>query len=259
MGTAIAKLVIKDKDLSLAGATEKKGHPLMGKSLLSLGIESEVKASDDIEKIASNKTIIIDFTTPVSTINNIKAALAHKSPMIIGTTGFKEYELKIIEDAAKTIPCVMAPSMSVGVNLLFKLVKDIANTLGSDYDIEIVETHHRFKKDAPSGTALKFAKNIAEAKGKDLKDIVLYGREGMTGERKSGTIGIHAVRAGDIIGEHQIIFGNLGERIELVHKAHSRDSYASGAIRAAKFLYKNNKPGLFSMQEVLGLQKTDDR
>jgi 4-hydroxy-tetrahydrodipicolinate reductase len=253
MGQSIAKLVIQDKDLTLAGATEKKGHPLIGKTPLSLGIKSEIKISENIEKITNNKTIIIDFTAPPSTINNVKTALTKKSAIVIGTTGFKEDGLKIIKDASKIIPCVMAPNMSVGVNLLFKLVKDVTKILGPEYDIEIVEAHHRFKKDAPSGTAIKLAENIAAAKGESLEDIARHGRKGITGERKSNVVGIHAIRAGDIIGEHQIIFSSLGERVELTHKAHSRDTFASGAIRAAKFLSENNKPGLYSMGDVLNI------
>jgi 4-hydroxy-tetrahydrodipicolinate reductase len=161
-----------------------------------------------------------------------------------------ESELKIIKEASRKVACIVAPNTSVGVNLLFRVAAEVARALGDEYDIEIVETHHRFKKDAPSGTARRLAQGIAEALGRDLRKDAVYGRNGETGERPEKQIGIHAVRQGDVVGEHIVSFASLGERVELVHKAHTRDTFARGAIRAAKWL-RRRSPGLYDMRDVL--------
>jgi 4-hydroxy-tetrahydrodipicolinate reductase len=173
--------------------------------------------------------------------------------MVIGTTGFAPEQVARVQELARQIPCVLAPNMSMGVNVLFKVVADVARLLGDDFDVEIVEAHHRFKKDAPSGTALKLAQNVADALGRDLNQTGVYARHGLIGERTRQEIGIQTVRAGDIVGEHTVIFASLGERIEITHRAHSRDNFARGAIRAAIWVVKQ-PPGLYNMQQVLGIK-----
>jgi 4-hydroxy-tetrahydrodipicolinate reductase len=173
--------------------------------------------------------------------------------MVIGTTGFTKEDRAEIESLTKTIPCVLASNMSLGVNLLLKVLKDVARVLGDEYDMEIIEAHHRLKKDAPSGTALRMAEALAEATGRNLDEVAVYARKGMIGQRSGKEIGIQTIRAGDIIGEHTVLFGGLGERVEITHKASSRDTFARGALRAA--LWLEGKPaGLYDMQDVLGLK-----
>ena len=173
--------------------------------------------------------------------------------MVIGTTGFSKEDLKEIEILTKTIPCVLASNMSLGVNLLLKVLQDVARVLGDDYDIEIVESHHRLKKDAPSGTALKMAQVIADAVNRNLEEVAVYSRKGIIGQRTKKEIGIQTIRAGDIVGDHTVLFGGLGERIEITHKASSRDTFARGALKAALWL-KGKPSGLYDMQDVLGLR-----
>jgi 4-hydroxy-tetrahydrodipicolinate reductase len=173
--------------------------------------------------------------------------------MVIGSTGFSPEEMEEIRDLTGNVPCVLAPNMSVGVNVLFKVIRTVAEILGDDYDVEILEAHHHLKKDAPSGTAMKMAHIIAEALGRDLDEVGIYERKGLIGERPRREIGIQTLRAGDIVGEHTVLFGAVGERLELIHRAHSRDNFAKGAIRAAKWVVEQ-KPGLYDMQDVLGLR-----
>jgi 4-hydroxy-tetrahydrodipicolinate reductase len=255
MGARILSVITEDKDVKLVGALEKKGHPKFGKDageangLGKLG----VLISNDLEHIIGEGEVIIEFTTPETTLEHLRTAIEHNKAMVIGTTGFSPEQLKEIKEIATQIPCVMAPNMSVGVNLLFKLVKGVAAVTGDDYDVEIVEAHHRKKKDAPSGTAIRIAEILTDTLGRDLKDAGVYGRKGTTGARTKKEIGIHAVRAGDIVGEHSITFAGPGERIVLKHCAHSRDTFAQGAVRAAKFLAQAKK-GLYDMQDVLKLK-----
>jgi 4-hydroxy-tetrahydrodipicolinate reductase len=173
-------------------------------------------------------------------------------PLVIGTTGFSPAELAQIRKAATRIPCVLSPNMSVGVNVMFKIVTEAARLLGQDYDMEIIEAHHRFKKDAPSGTALHLAEILAQATQQRLEDVATYSRKGQVGERKKSEIGIQAIRAGDIVGEHTVVFGGMGERLEIAHRAHNRDNFARGAIIAAKWVV-HQPPGLYEMAHVLGL------
>ena len=184
---------------------------------------------------------------------NLRIAAGKGKSMVIGTTGFSKEDLTEIGTLTKTVPCVLASNMSLGVNLLLKVLQDIARVLGDDYDIEIVEAHHRLKKDAPSGTALKMAQVIADAVDRNLEEVAVYARKGIIGQRTKKEIGIQTIRAGDIVGEHTVIFGGLGERIEITHKASSRDTFARGALKAA--LWLAGKPsGLYDMQDVLGLR-----
>ncbi len=255
MGSRITALSREYHDLKLTGAFEKRAHSSVGKDIGSIvGIgETGIKLSDNLEEIVDNADVIIDFTTPSSTKENIKIASKKGKAMVIGTTGFSKDDIKEIESLIRNMPCVMASNMSTGVNLLLRVLQDVARVLGDEYDIEIIEAHHRLKKDAPSGTALKMAQVIADALHRSLDEVAVYTRKGLIGERAKKEIGIQTVRAGDIVGEHTVIFGGLGERIEITHKASSRDTFARGALRAA--LWISGKPaGLYDMQDVLGLK-----
>ncbi len=208
-----------------------------------------------IEKTSDPESfdVLIDFTRPEPAMNHLGHCLKYKKAMVIGTTGFSEKEKEDIAAAARHIPVVFAPNMSVGVNLCFKLLATAAEVLGDSVDIEIIEAHHRHKVDAPSGTALGMGEVIADALGRKLKDCAVYGREGHTGERERTTIGFSTIRAGDIVGEHTVMFASEGERIEITHKASSRATFANGAVRAAKWLV-HQPAGLYTMQDVLGLK-----
>ncbi|MBI4684160.1 MAG: 4-hydroxy-tetrahydrodipicolinate reductase [Nitrospirae bacterium] len=255
MGSRITALSKEYPEIKLIGAFEKKGHPSIGKDIGSIIGAGEIglKLADNLEAIIDNADVVIDFTTPESTKENIKIASEKGKAMVIGTTGLSKDDLKEIEPLTKKIPCVIASNMSTGVNLLLKVLKDVARVLGDEYDIEIIEAHHRLKKDAPSGTALKMAQVIADAVNRNLDDVAVYARKGIIGERTKKEIGIQTVRAGDIVGEHTVIFGGLGERIEITHKASSRDTFARGALKAAIWI-SGKSAGLYDMQDVLGLK-----
>ncbi|OGL41925.1 MAG: 4-hydroxy-tetrahydrodipicolinate reductase [Candidatus Schekmanbacteria bacterium RIFCSPHIGHO2_02_FULL_38_11] len=252
MGKMIRDAILESDGIKVVGGTEVKGHKCIGKE-----IEPEkgykIKISDDISEIIDSCDVVIDFTFPQATISNLEVCRKNKKAIVIGTTGLIAEQKKKISEAAKSIPIVLSPNMSVGVNLVFDLVKKISKVLGDEYDIEIYEAHHRFKKDAPSGTALKIAEIIAESLGRDLDRDGVYGRKGIVGERKKEEIGIHSIRAGDIVGDHTVLFSAHGERIEITHRAHSRETFARGAVRAAKFV-ASKKNGLFDMIGVLGIK-----
>ncbi len=245
MGRRIATLASEGDKFELVCAIEKKSHPQIGQDY---GIgKAGVKVTDVMQ---ASPDVLIDFSLPESTMQWVEIASTHKIPMVIGTTGLSADELDRIASAAHDIPIVQAPNMSVGMNLLFKLAGQVAKILGDDYDIEIVEQHHRFKKDAPSGSAMGILKSIAQAKGKDPDELAIFGRQGKDALRKQGEIGIHAVRLGDTVGKHSVYFGNLGETITISHSAHSRDTFARGALRAAEWII--GKPAkLYSMQDIL--------
>ena len=255
MGGRIAALSKEYPDVQLCGALEIKGSKDVGTDIgLRLGIgETKVLISDALENIISDGDVVIDFTVPASTLQNAKIAARNGKAVVIGTTGFSKDEIEVLRSLSGEIPVVLAPNMSVGVNLLFKVLRDVARVLGDDYDIEIIEAHHRMKKDAPSGTALKMAQVIADAVQRNLDEVGVYARKGIIGERTKQEIGIQTVRAGDIVGEHTVLFGGLGERIEITHKASSRDTFARGALRAAIWV-ADRRPGLYDMQDVLGLK-----
>ncbi len=255
MGSRITALSKEYGELRLAGAFEKKGHKDIGKDIGTVvGIgETGVMLVDSLEPIIANIDLIVSFTTVEATKEHLKLASSKGKAMVIGTTGFSKGDLKEVSELTKNIPCVMASNMSMGVNLLLKVLQDIAGVLGDAYDVEIIEAHHRMKKDAPSGTALKMAQVIAGALNRNLEEVGVYARKGIIGERTAKEIGIQTIRAGDIVGEHTAIFGGLGERIEVTHRVSSRDTFARGALKAAKWLY--GKPaGLYDMQDVLGLK-----
>jgi 4-hydroxy-tetrahydrodipicolinate reductase len=251
MGSRVASLVCKDKELKLVAALEREGHPSLGKDVGLVVGEGElgIKVTDTLNGKAD---VLIDFSEPESSVAKAALCASQGIALVVGTTGHTEEQLSRIKETARRIPCLISPNMSLGVNLLFQIAAQMASALGEGYDIEIVETHHRFKKDAPSGTALKLAQEICKATGRDLKEVAIYGRQGITGERPEGQIAIHALRVGDTVGDHKVIFGALGETVELVHSAHSRDTFAQGAVRTAKFL-AGKPPGLYEMRQVIAL------
>ena len=254
MGSKVAQLIHQNKDMELVGIIESPSHPDKGKDWgMSVGLgKTRVIITDDLEGIIQKADQIVEFTNPKVSLQHLEIVSKYKKAMIIGTTGFLPEETEKIKNLASDIPFLLSPNMSLGVNLLFKLTAEVAATLNDDYDIEIVEAHHRFKKDAPSGTAKKLAQEIAKAKGVNLDEIAIYGREGIIGERKKGEIGIHSIRSGDITGEHTVMFTALGERLELTHKAHSRDTFAYGTIQAIKFI-EGKSAGFYEMKDVLNI------
>ncbi|ROQ92257.1 4-hydroxy-tetrahydrodipicolinate reductase [Desulfosoma caldarium] len=254
MGSRIAQILGQTEGITLVGGLERPGHAAVGCDVgaLSGTRPSGVVVEDTVERVLERCDVLIDFTVPEASLNHMKAAAAAGRAMVIGTTGFSPDQQESIRTLAQKIACVLAPNMSVGVNVLFKVLRDIARLLGPDYDVEIVEAHHRFKKDAPSGTALKLADAVAQARGCTLEDVGVYARHGLIGERPREAIGIQTLRGGDVVGEHTVFFYGMGERIEVTHRAHSRDNFARGAITAAKWVV--GKPaGLYSMLDVLGI------
>jgi 4-hydroxy-tetrahydrodipicolinate reductase len=197
--------------------------------------------------------VVIDFSAPTSSLANLAQVAQRKRAMVIGTTGFTSQQTGELNRLAQQVSCVFSPNMSVGVNVLFKILAEIAKTLGDEYDIEVIEAHHRLKKDAPSGTAMKIAEVLARAMNRDLGQVGVYERHGMIGERTRNEIGVQTIRAGDIVGDHTILFGGMGERIEVTHRAHNRDAFARGALRAARWVVAQ-PPGLYDMLDVLGLR-----
>lgn len=255
MGNRIISLAQESDQIQLTGALEKSGHKDIGRDIgevIGLG-NIGVEITDNAKEITGNADVLIDFSSPSATIECLKSIADKPIPVVIGTTGFSKDEVEYIKLYAQKTPSVFAPNMSVGVNLLLKVLADVASVTGDDYDVEIVEAHHRLKKDAPSGTAMKMAQVLASSLERSLDDTAVYARHGLIGEREKKEIGIQTVRAGDIVGEHTVLFGGLGERIEITHKASSRDTFARGALKAALWVYKQTK-GLYDMQDVLGLK-----
>ena len=249
MGRRLVALVSEEDDMQVLAALEGRGHEMIGRDAgeiagigpIGITIRAEWDAPADV---------LIDFTVPAGTMARLPEAVEKGAAMLIGTTGHTDDQKAQIAGASQKIPILHAPNMSVGVNVMFKTAGEMAAALGDDYDIEIVEIHHRFKEDAPSGTALRLAESIAEATGRDLAKEAVYGRHGATGERTRKEIGIHAMRGGDIVGDHTVIFSTLGERIELTHRAHTRDTFARGALRAARFL-AGKQPGRYAIRDVV--------
>ncbi len=249
MGRRLVDLISRERDMRVTAALEMPGHPDLKKDAGELAGCGRlgVPVTEDWSDTAN---VLIDFTSAAGLMARLPEAQEHGCAVLVGTTGLGDAEKAELAHAARRIPVLVAPNMSVGVNLLFRLVGEVAAALGSEYDIEIVEAHHRFKKDAPSGTALKLAEEIATATGRSLARDACYGRHGASAERKHGEIGLHAVRAGDIVGDHTVTFCALGERIEITHRAHTRDTFVRGAIRATRFL-AGKKPGMYGMRDVL--------
>lgn len=252
MGRALIEGVLSSPDLALSAALEVRGNPQLGHDAgEAAGFSSGIEVSADAGKALAGSRVLIDFTRPEGTLEHLAVCCALGVNMVIGTTGFSDEQKRAIGEAARKIAIVFAPNMAIGVNVTFKLAEVAAGILGEDYDVEIIEAHHRHKVDAPSGTALKLGEVVARALGDGTGKFV-HGRHGVTGERERGAIGFHAVRGGDIVGEHTVMFAGPGERVEITVRSASRTTYAEGALRAARFLAAR-RDGLFDMQDVLGL------
>ncbi len=255
MGRNLIQSCYENSNCQLGAAIEHESSPFIGHDagemagLATLNKQLVSQLSD----VANDFHTLIDFTRPEVTLKNLETCVANRKNIVIGTTGFSDAEKQQIQQAAESIAVVFAPNMSVGVNLCFKLLDIAARVLGDDVDIEVIEAHHRHKVDAPSGTALRMGEVVAEALGRNLDECAVYGREGVTGERDRKTIGFETIRAGDIVGDHTVMFAGIGERVEITHKASSRMTFANGAIRAALWL-EDKKTGLYDMQDVLDLK-----
>jgi 4-hydroxy-tetrahydrodipicolinate reductase len=254
MGGAVVRALQDGSGARLVAAIDKRGSERVGKDAgeISGTGKLNVAVSDDIAPHLQPDRVIIDFTNPEASLGFLRAAAERQTPVVIGTTGFNPEQLAEMKTLADKTPVLFSANMSLGVNLLVSLLGKVAEKLGDEYDVEIIEAHHRFKKDAPSGTALAMAQAIANGLRRDLDEVGINGRKGIVGERSRKEIALLSVRAGDIAGEHTVIFGGIGERLEFIHRAHGRDTFARGAIRAAEWLAQQ-KPGLYGMQDVLGL------
>jgi 4-hydroxy-tetrahydrodipicolinate reductase len=258
MGQALLEAVLTEPEFALVGALEMSTSPLLGHDAgARLGCITGIAISADIPAAISGADVLLDFTRPEGTLAHLGACARARVAAVVGTTGFTAADKRALAEHAASIPIVFAPNMSVGVTVLLRLVEQAAQLLGAGYDVEIVEMHHRHKVDAPSGTALQLGGAAAQALGRDLELDGVYGREGVTGERKPGTIGFASLRGGDVVGDHTVVFAGAGERIELTHKAGSRMNFAQGALRAVRFVAARRAQGItgvFDMQDVLGIR-----
>ena len=247
MGQTLIEGVLADKSLELAAVLDASGSPAVGRRF------GDIKVGTDAAKAVAAGDVLIDFTRPEGTIEHLAACARLGKSIVIGTTGIPDSLRKAILQAGRRIPIAMSPNFAVGVNAVFKLAEVAAGILGDDFDVEIIEAHHRHKVDAPSGTALKLGEIVAAALNRDLKKVATHGREGDTGARPAKQIAFHAIRGGDIVGEHTVLFAGAGERVEVTIRSQSRMTYALGALRAARFL-RGKRPGLYDMNDVLGLK-----
>ncbi len=254
MGGRIIHLIKETPSMKLVRAVERPDHPSIGMDIgdvVGLGkigvlLEGSLKKGEG--------DVLINFSSPQASIESLEFAKESGLAIVIGTTGLNSDQMNRVKELSKNVRCVFAPNMSVGMNVMFRVVQEVARVLGPEYDIEILEAHHRLKKDSPSGTAVKLGELISSSIGRDFGKVGVYGRKGMVGERTKEEIGMQVIRAGDIVGEHTVLFGGMGERLEITHRAHSRDNFARGTVRAA--LWVVNQPnGLYDMQDVLGLKK----
>ncbi len=255
MGKTLIDAVNQADGLSVSAAIERPDSSLLGTDAGELAGVGKlgVTVVGDLNDVVNDFDVLIDFTTPATTVNNLKTCVQNNKKIVIGTTGFDEAGLAEIDKAAEQIGVIFAANFSVGVNLCLKLLKQAAEVLNDGYDIEVIEGHHRHKVDAPSGTALRMGEVVAETLGRDLKECAVYGREGITGARDPNTIGFATVRAGDIVGDHTVLFATEGERVEITHKASSRMAFAKGAAHSCKWI-ADKSAGLFDMQDVLNLR-----
>ncbi|MDE0297770.1 MAG: 4-hydroxy-tetrahydrodipicolinate reductase [Candidatus Poribacteria bacterium] len=252
MGKMISQGVVTQNDMQLVGAIEYHGHPQLGEDVGEVaGVGTVgVPISDDLPEILDDADVVIEFTAPSASIEHLRDVVGAGKTMVLATTGFTEAELAEVHELAKEIPFVMAPNMSVGVNVMLQAIQLVAKALGDDYDVEVIEAHHNQKADSPSGTALRIAEVLAESLDRNLANVGVYGRHGMVGARQEKEIGIHAIRGGDISGDHTVLYAGSGERIEITHRAHTREAFAKGAIRAARWVV-NAPKGLHDISEVL--------
>lgn len=254
MGRMLIEAVQDNAQTTLNAAIERQGSSLVGADageVAAIG-RLEVQIVDDLKAVINDIDVLIDFSLPDATEQNMQICAANKVAMVIGTTGFNEQQEQVLKEASKQIAIVYAGNYSTGVNLSLKLLAMAAKAFGNDADVEVIEAHHKHKIDAPSGTAYMMAEAVAEARGQNLKDVAVYGREGQTGEREAGSIGIHAIRGGEIIGDHTVMFIADGEVVEITHRARARMTFAAGAVRAATWVIKQ-EVGQYNMQDVLGL------
>ncbi|MHC1726357.1 MAG: 4-hydroxy-tetrahydrodipicolinate reductase [Syntrophobacteraceae bacterium] len=254
MGSRIAQIICESEGIELAGGFEYPQYKGIGRDLAEVigGSSTGKPIGGGINDVLDTADVVIDFTNASASLEHLRLAASRGKAMVIGSTGFSREQLDEAAKLASAVPCVISPNMSIGVNILFKMVADAARLLGETCDVEIIEAHHRFKKDAPSGTAVKLAQVIAEALDRDLGKVGIYARHGLIGERTGSEIGIQSIRGGDIVGEHTVIFAGLGERIEITHRAQNRDNFARGAIHAAKWVV-NQPNGHYDMSQVLGI------
>ncbi len=252
MGKMIAQGVVTQNDMQLVGAIEYSGHPRLGEDVGEVaGVGTiGVPISNNLSEILDEADVVIEFTAPSASIEHLRNVVDAGKTMVLATTGFTEDELAEVRELAQNIPCVMAPNMSVGVNVMLQAIQLVAKALGDDYDVEVIEAHHNQKADSPSGTALRIAEVLAEALDRNLAEVGVYGRHGIVGARPEKEIGIHAIRGGDISGDHTVLYAGAGERIEITHRAHTREAFAKGAIRAARWVV-NAPKGLHDISEVL--------
>lgn len=255
MGKRILALAHETPDLEISGALEAAGHPDLGKDAGEVaGIGTlGVSITDNIALVLEGCEVLVDFSSPDASVEHVQAASTAGKAIVVGTTGFSEDQKSQISQAGASTRCLVAPNMSMGVNLLFSLVERVAGALGDGYDVEIVEAHHKMKKDAPSGTANRLAEIIAQTLDRDLGKVGVYGRKGLIGQRKPDEIAVMTLRGGDIVGEHTVMFVTTGERLELTHRAHSRDAFAKGAVQAALWIV-SQPAGVYDMQDMLALK-----
>jgi 4-hydroxy-tetrahydrodipicolinate reductase len=246
MGQALIEAALADGELQLAAALDAAGSAALGRAAGPLRVVADLGVLAAVD-------VLVDFTRPQGTLAHLEVCLRHGKAMVIGTTGFDAAQKARLAEGAKRIPIVLSPNFAIGVNVMFRLAQTAAQALGDAYDVEIVEAHHRHKVDAPSGTALLLGELVARALGRNLGEVAVHGRQGDTGERPAKAIGFHAIRGGDIVGEHTVIFAGAGERVEVSVRSQSRLTYAAGALRAAKWV-KDRAPGLYGMFDVLGLK-----
>ena len=254
MGSTVVRLVHESRAMKVVGAIEFAASPQLKKDAGDLaGVGSiGVPITSELAPLLKGEAVVIEFSTPAATLEHVRLAAEKKIPIVIGTTGSSQEQLAEIKRLSNRTPILLSANMSLGVNLLVSLLGKVAKTLGEDYDVEIIEAHHRFKQDAPSGTALALGRAVAQGLNRDLDKVGVSGRKGIVGERTKQEIAMLSVRAGDIVGDHTVIFGGIGERLEFTHRAHSRETFAHGALRAAQWLAQK-QPGLYGMQDMLGL------
>ena len=253
MGGRVIHIIKETQLIELHRAIERPDHPSIGKDIGEIVGLGKMGVSLEGSLTKEGGDVIINFSNAQASLESLEFAKETGLAIVIGTTGLSSEQMERVKELSKSIRCVFAPNMSVGMNVMFRIVQEVAHVLGPEYDIEILEAHHRLKKDSPSGTAVKIGELISDAIGRDFGKVGVYGRRGMVGERTREEIGMQVIRAGDIVGEHTVLFGGVGERLEIIHRSHTRDNFARGAIRAA--LWVVNQPnGLYDMQDVLGLR-----
>lgn len=254
MGKRIIAMIAEEDGVTLAAAVETHQADSLGRDAGELAGMTPlgVKVTESLDAAVKASDVLIDFSSPDATLDHLEESARHTVPIVVGTTGHTPEQKVAFDRVAQKIPIVMAPNMSIGVNVMWRVLAEAARALGDDYDVEIVEAHHRWKEDAPSGTAMRCAEVVAEVLGRDLAKEAVYHREGRTGARGGREIGIQTLRGGDIVGDHTVTFAGIGERLEITHRAASRDTFARGAVRAAKWL-SGQQPGIYDMQDVLGL------